>query len=108
MKMVIAVVQDYDCDRLLSALSRRDLRATRLASMGGFLRTGNTTVLMGVDDAMVPVALSILQDVCRARTISATSSAADTLADVFAGDVVDVSIGGAVVFVASVTRFERF
>ena len=107
MKMVIAVVQDYDCDRLLTALSERRIRATRLASMGGFLRTGNTTILMGMSDATVPTALKVLRTICQSRTISALGVAADAMTDVFPGDVADVSIGGAVVFVAPVGRFER-
>ncbi|MGI8644304.1 MAG: cyclic-di-AMP receptor [Thermomicrobiales bacterium] len=108
MKMVIAVVQDYDCDRLLTALSGSDIRATRLTSMGGFLRTGNTTILMGMNDAMVPAALEVLRATCQSRTISALSAAADAVTDVFAGEVADVNIGGAVVFVTPVARFEQF
>lgn len=108
MKMVIAVVQDYDCDRLLSRLTENGIRATRLASMGGFLRTGNTTILMGIEGDQVPDALAVLRTTCQSRTISALTTAADAMADVFPGDVADVNIGGAVVFVARVTRFERY
>jgi uncharacterized protein YaaQ len=108
MKMVIAVVQDYDCDRLLSRLTEEGIRATRLASMGGFLRTGNTTIIMGMDSAVVPAALEVLRTTCRSRTISALTTAADAMADVFPGDVADVNIGGAVVFIVRVTRFERY
>ncbi len=107
MKMVIAVVQDYDCDRFLTTLSEHGIRATRLASMGGFLRSGNTTILMGADEAWVPTALDILRTTCRSRTISALGSGGDAATGVFAAEVADVHIGGAVVFVAPVSRFER-
>ena len=50
MKFIIAIVQDYDCDRLLRAVTGAGLGATKIASTGGFLRTGNTTVMMGIQD----------------------------------------------------------
>jgi len=54
-KLVIAIIQDYDTDAFLKAISRQALMATRIASAGGFLRTGNTTVFMGVEDGQVPL-----------------------------------------------------
>ena len=50
MKLVVAVVQDQDSNRLSNALTKNNFRATKLASTGGFLRSGNTTFLIGVDD----------------------------------------------------------
>ena len=47
MLLLIAVVQDQDVNRLLTALLEKGYRATKLASTGGFLRQGNTTLLMG-------------------------------------------------------------
>lgn len=48
MKMVIAIVQDHDSQRLNDKLTKNDFRNTKLASTGGFLRAGNTTFLCGV------------------------------------------------------------
>ncbi len=107
MKMVIAIVQDYDCDRLLTALSERHIGATRLASMGGFLRTGNTTVLMAMKEDMVMCTLDVLRATCQSRTVTAPGSAAAGLAEAFPAGIADVTIGGAVVFVAPLTYFER-
>ena len=53
MKLIIAVVQDKDAPRLMQSLIQANLSATKLASTGGFLREGNSTVLIGVDDADV-------------------------------------------------------
>lgn len=47
MKMLIAIVQDQDSHILMDELSERDFRMTKLASTGGFLKAGNTTILMG-------------------------------------------------------------
>lgn len=108
MKLVVAIVQDYDVDRLLTALSERQVGATRLASMGGFLRSGNTTVLMAMEDDMVGQALDVLRHTCRSRTVTVPPSVADSIAEVYPAGVADVTIGGAVVFVTPVTRYERF
>lgn len=67
MKLVVAVVQDQDSNRLASALTKNNFRATKLASTGGFLRSGNTTFLVGVDDNRIPQLLDIIRDNCRAR-----------------------------------------
>ncbi|PIC75727.1 hypothetical protein CSV74_14530 [Sporosarcina sp. P19] len=67
MKLIVAVVQDQDSNRLSSALTKSDFRNTKLASTGGFLRAGNTTFLMGVEDELVSKALDLIRDNCRSR-----------------------------------------
>ena len=51
MKLIIAIVQDEDASRLISNLMNEGYGVTKLATTGGFLRAGNTTLLIGVDDA---------------------------------------------------------
>ncbi|HUS13963.1 MAG TPA: cyclic-di-AMP receptor [Chloroflexia bacterium] len=53
MKMVLAIVQRAYTDPLLDALTENGYRATRLASTGGFRREGNTTLIIGTEDAQV-------------------------------------------------------
>ena len=67
MKLIVAVVQDQDSNRLSNALTKAKFRATKLASTGGFLRSGNTTFLIGTDDSLVSSALELIRDNCRAR-----------------------------------------
>lgn len=67
MKMVIAIVQDHDSQRLADRLTKNDFRNTKLASTGGFLRAGNTTFLCGVEDARVDELLKLLDDTCGNR-----------------------------------------
>ncbi|HWK79130.1 MAG TPA: cyclic-di-AMP receptor, partial [Thermomicrobiales bacterium] len=107
MKFIIAIVQDYDCDKLLRAVTEVGLRATRIASTGGFLRAGNTTVLMGVDNHRVSECLQLIQRACRSRVEVKIDPESPDLADWFAAGVHEVTIGGAVVFITSVRRFER-
>lgn len=107
MKFIIAIVQDYDCDKLLRAVTAVGLRATRVASTGGFLRAGNTTVLMGVDNHRVSECLQLIQRSCRSRVEVKIDPESPDLADWVAAGVHEVTVGGAVVFITSVKRFER-
>lgn len=107
MKLVIAIVQDYDTDRLLSAVSGRGLRATRIASTGGFLRMGNTTVMLGVEDNQVEDCLDVLRVTCNSRVEQTPAELVDELGYFGPGTVTEVTIGGAIVFVVPVSRFVR-
>lgn len=107
MKLVVAIVQDYDCDRLLSAVTEADLRATRIASTGGFLRTGNTTVLLGVPDDQVDYCLEVIQRNCKARIERREDDAVGEYGEWAVPGICEVTIGGAVAFVLSVEKFVR-
>ena len=106
MKFLIAIVQDYDCDRLLRTVTGAGYRATRISSTGGFLRAGNTTVLMGIDDVQVERCLSLIRHSCQARTEVKVDSANEYV-EWFSAGVHEVTVGGAVVFVLKVARFEQ-
>lgn len=49
MKLILAVIRDIDTETVLNALLKGGYRVTRLASTGGFLRKGSTTLMVGVD-----------------------------------------------------------
>ena len=67
MKMIVAIVQDEDSSRLISALMNDGFGVTKLATTGGFLRAGNTTLLVGVDDNRFDTAMGIIEQVCKCR-----------------------------------------
>ncbi len=50
MKLILAVIRDIDSEPVIRTLIKAEYRVTRLASTGGFLRRGNTTLMIGVDD----------------------------------------------------------
>ena len=64
MKVVIAIVRDTDDQKVLSTLVANDYRVTRVASTGGFLRRGNVTLLIGVEQAKVQGVLDLLRETC--------------------------------------------
>ena len=107
MKLVIAVVQVYDTDRLLRSVTEAGLRATRIVSTGGFLRMQNATVLMGVEDDRVGEAIDAVRATCQARVEVRAEAAAPEFADWIDCGIQEVPLGGGVVFVVPVARFTR-
>lgn len=65
MKLMTIIVQDKYSDRLSEALVSADFNMTRMASTGGFLRQGNVTLLVGIEDDQIDTAMSLIE-ACRA------------------------------------------
>ncbi|MDI6871702.1 MAG: cyclic-di-AMP receptor [Bacillota bacterium] len=108
MKLVVAVVQDQDEANLLSTLSNAGFQATKLASTGGFLREGNTTVLVGVEEDRVEAVLDLVRKTCRSRRQLITPLASLGRVDTpYFTEPVEVPVGGATVFVVDVERFVK-
>jgi uncharacterized protein YaaQ len=109
MKMIIAVVQDQDSNKLSSALVEYNFRATKLASTGGFLKSGNTTFMIGTEDARVEKALAVIKENCQSREqLVAPVSPMGGNADSYVPYPVEVEVGGATVFVLPIEQFHHF
>ncbi len=108
MKLIIAIVQDEDTPALTEALVAAGHRFTKVSTTGSFLRTGNTSLLIGVEDEVVAPVMAILRRVCRRRTqIAVPYSPALEPGLLYMPENFEVEVGGAVVFIADVSRFER-
>ncbi|MCF6139568.1 cyclic-di-AMP receptor [Pseudalkalibacillus berkeleyi] len=109
MKLVVAVVQDKDSNRLSEALVKSNFRATKLASTGGFLRSGNTTFMIGTEDQHVQRVLDIIKENCQSRDqLVAPVSPMGGNADSYVPYPVEVEVGGATVFVLPIEQFMQF
>lgn len=53
MKMITAIINKRDADCVCDALTQENFMFTKMATTGGFLRSGNTTLLIGTDDERV-------------------------------------------------------
>ena len=108
MKLIIAIVQDEDASRLVSNLMNEGYGVTKLATTGGFLRAGNTTLLVGVDDDKFDGAMAVIEKVCKSRKQMATSPApvAGTTG-VYVPYPIEVMVGGATIFVLNVEQFVK-
>ena len=109
MKLIIAIVQDEDASRLVNQLMKNGHGVTKLATTGGFLRTGNTTLLIGVDDEKMHTVMSIIEDVCKSRKQMTRAPSPMGRMGGMPGSAasypVEVTVGGATVFVLSVDQF---
>jgi uncharacterized protein YaaQ len=65
MKLVITIIRDTDAGAVVEELVSNGHRVTRVASTGGFLRRGNVTLLIGVEEQQVQAIIDILGDTCR-------------------------------------------
>jgi uncharacterized protein YaaQ len=109
MKLVVAIVQDKDSNRLSNALIKGGFRATKLASTGGFLRAGNTTFMIGTEDDRVAEVMQVIRANCQIREQLVTPvSPMGGTTDSYIPFPVEVQVGGAAVFVLPVERFEHF
>ena len=102
MKMIMSIIDDMDTFSLLDALSERGFQATKLASSGGFLRRGNTTLLIGVDDDKKDEALEIIGRICMPRKQLVPMSPVMSIEDNVNPVDVMVQMGGATTFVIDI------
>lgn len=108
MKLIIAIVQDEDASRLIGNLMDDGYGVTKLATTGGFLRAGNTTLLVGVDDEKYEGAMAVIEKVCKCRKQMASSPipvAGST--GVYVPYPIEVIVGGATIFVLNVEQFVK-
>ena len=108
MKLIIAIVQDEDSSRLLSTLMQHGIGVTKLATTGGFLKAGNTTLLIGVDESRLDETVDVIEEVCKSRkqlTTANTMPAGGVSGGTYAPFPVEVTVGGATLFVLSVDQF---
>ncbi len=107
MKLVIAITQDEDTANLVSMLTEEGFRVTKLASTGGFLKSGNTTLLIGVDDDKVDEVVKVIEKVCRTREVTTTTTPMPLMEEAYMPYPYNIKVGGATVFILDVDRYER-
>lgn len=107
MKLLVTIVQDQDVSALLEALVENDFRATKLASTGGFLKMGNTTLLIGVDEARLDALLAIVKRTCKRREQAEPMPFIPFGRGGLGSRLDKITVGGAIIFSVDVERFEK-
>ena len=106
MKLLIAVINSDDSHVVLDEITKAGFYATKLSTTGGFLRAGNLTLLMGVDDDKVDELLEILRTNCRKR--EELTPVVPTYSSGLVNAIpVKITVGGATVFVLDVDQFYK-
>ena len=109
MKLIMAIVQDKDSNRLANEFIDANIRATKLSSTGGFLKAGNSTFIIGIDDERVTEALELIKKTCQSRKqYDSTPMSLDISLDGQVPYPVEVEVGGATAFVLPVEGFHQY
>lgn len=107
MKLLLIVVQDSDVNALMDDLIDKGFRVTRLSSTGGFLKSGNTTIFMGVEDDKLDQCIKIIESNCKRRKTTTAMMNPNMQGAMFQTFPVEIEIGGATVFILNVDQFLR-
>ena len=107
MKLIIAIMSDDDSGNVSLKLTEDGFSATKLSTTGGFLRSGNTTFLIGAEEDRIDRAIEIIRSNSKKRTQIAppAPSISDGLLTSYPAEVI---VGGATVFVLSVDRMSKY
>lgn len=109
MKLVVAIVHDKDVMELSKALVDAGFRSTKLSSTGGLLRAGSTTFMIGVEEENLNILLEIIKDNCSKREeILMQQSMLGVGLESLLSIPVEVTVGGATIFVLPVEQFAQF
>lgn len=106
MKLIMAIVSNDDSSKVSSNLTKAQFSVTKLSTTGGFLLSGNTTFIIGTSDDKVDEAIQIIGKYSKKRKQMVPSSASYGVG-MYTSYPVEVTIGGATIFVMDVERFEK-
>ncbi len=130
MKLIFAIVQDQDSNKVIKELSKNNFQITKLCSTGGFLKSGNTTLLVGTEDNRLDLAIELIKKNSRSRKQLIDSSMlpygmecalpgyhndltpygpslSTGIDDLEVSYPIEVIVGGATIFVLNVERFAK-
>jgi len=108
MKLVLAVIHDEDSHQLMERLTKEGFMATKLASTGGLLKTGNTTLFIGVPKEKVDAVVAIIKEVCKTcKKMSMINPPVSNIPDNLISYPVEITVGGATIFVLDIDQYVK-
>lgn len=110
MKLILAIINNDDGPIVTAQLTKAGFNMTKIASTGGFLMSGNTTFITGVDDDKVDQVIEIISKFSKKRlqpSVAHTSGVPASPGDMSSSAVHEVLVGGGTIFVLNVERFEH-
>lgn len=106
MKFIIAIVSNEDAGKTVEQLSVNRFYVTKLSTSGQFLKGGNTMLLIGVEEKKVPDVVDVIRTCISKRTI-VKGGVGSTLDGSLLTKPIEVTNGGATIFVLDVEQFEK-
>ena len=106
-KLIVVITSNDEADALINKLVERGYPATKVSSTGGFLRRGNATIFSGVDAGDLDSVIAIIRSECKAHTEYVPAQTLPFPESIHPAEPLQVRVGGAIVFVLPVERFEK-
>ena len=106
MKLILAIVSNDDATSVVKALNKEKFQTTKLATTGGFLSKGNTTIIAGCEDESVKKAIEIIGSESKKRTEIVPSTIPYNASEMMSSPI-EVTVGGATIFVLNVDQFYK-
>lgn len=91
MKLAIAIIQDDYVTKVVKTLMSEKIRTTKLSSTGGFLKSGNTTLLIGIDNEKVDHLIELIKSQCKSKKINEGEN--------------EITVGGANIFIMDIDQY---
>ena len=108
MKLVYAIVHDEDGPKVMEELNKNGFSVTKLCSSGGFLKAGNTTLLVGIEEENLDTVIEVIKKKSKSRKqVINSSMTPNGMGGMFIPYPVEVVVGGATIFVLDVNHFEK-
>lgn len=93
LKLIIAIIQDEYVTNIVKVLMENKIRTTKLSSTGGFLKSGNTTLFIGVDEDKVDKVVELIRKECISKKVKLGQG--------------EVTVGGANLFVMDIDQYMK-
>ena len=106
MKLILAIINFDDANSVTHALTKKGFSSTKLSTTGGFLMAGNVTILVGVDEEKVQAVIDIIKEHSHSRK-QMIPTTTEMSYGYYPSMPVEVTVGGATIFVIDIERFER-
>lgn len=106
MKLLLIIVANEDAPKVSKVLLKEKYFVTKLASTGGLLKNGNTTLLVGTENDQVEKVVTIIGECAKSRKQVIPTMTPDEYS-MFSSYPVEVQVGGATIFVLEVANFYK-
>ena len=104
MKLIVAIINNDDANTVMSNLTKAGYSAT---TSGGFLRSGNITLLIGVEKNKVDDVINIIGEYSSQRKKITPVNTTYIGESMLSSMPVEVTVGGATIFVLDVEQFYK-
>ena len=106
MKLVFVIVSSDDSSSVMKELIKKNFFCTQVSAKGGFLKRGNSIIMIGTKDEKVDELIKIVSDNSKTRKEMIPNSVISEFG-MFTGTPIEISIGGATIFVIDAERMVK-